>query len=283
LLSILWSILKREFQIIIQGEKMFDNLRDTLDFDDLLFETRNRDYGAYQLRKRYNSVMVAGIILGSLMVAAAVILPFVISPHSDKVLTGGISYVQVQMENLDPPVDEIVVPPPPPPSEAARMQEIVKYVPPVVVDSVLPLEESQTTTDDILAQPTTENIEAGGSGTGNDLLSGQEGIETNEAFFIVEVMPSFKGGDINKFREWVMRRTNYPQAAVDNRIQGKVYLTFIVETDGTVSNVTIVKGVDPLIDVEAVRTIQSSPKWSPGLQRGQPVRVRYSMSLSFSL
>jgi periplasmic protein TonB len=261
---------------------MFDNLRDTLDFDDLLFETRNRDYGAYQLRKKYNSVVVAGIILACLMVSAIVILPFVISPSSGKVLSGGISYVQVQMDNLEPPVDEIVVPPPPP-SEAARMQEIVKYVPPVVVDSVLPQEQPQTATDEILAQQSTENIETGGSGTGNDLLTGQDGVETDNAFFIVEVMPSFKGGDINKFREWVMRRTNYPQAAVDNRIEGKVYLTFIVETDGSVSNVTIVKGVDPLIDVEAVRTIQSSPKWSPGLQRGQPVRVRYSMSLSFTL
>jgi len=261
---------------------MFDNLRDTLDFDDLLFERRNRDYGAYQLRKRYNSVMVAGIIIACLMVSAVVILPFVISPPSEKILSGGISFVQLQMDNLEPPVDEIIVPPPPP-TEAARLQEIVKYVPPVVVDSVLPLEPSLTATEEILAQPNTENIEAGGSGTGNDLLTGQYGVETDEAFFIVEVMPSFKGGDINKFRDWVMKRTNYPQAAVDNRIHGKVYLTFIVETDGSVSNVTIVKGVDPLIDVEAVRTIQSSPKWSPGLQRGQPVRVRYSMSLSFTL
>jgi protein TonB len=163
------------------------------------------------------------------------------------------------------------------------MQEIVKYVPPVVVDTVLPLETSQQTADEVLAQPSTEIVVAGGTGTGDDILSGQEGIETDEAFFIVEVMPSFKGGDINKFREWVMKRTNYPQAAVDNRIEGKVYLTFIVEIDGTVSNVTVVRGVDPLIDKEAVRTIQSSPKWSPGLQRGQPVRVRYSMSLSFSL
>ncbi len=119
---------------------MFDNLRDTLEFDDLLFESRNKDYGAYQLRKKYNSVMVAGIILASLLVSAAVILPYVISPHGDKVLAGGISYVQVQMDNLEPPVDEIIVPPPPPPSQAARIEEIVKYVPPVVVDSILPLE-----------------------------------------------------------------------------------------------------------------------------------------------
>ena len=262
---------------------MFDKLRDRLDFDDLLFESRNRDYGAYQLRKRYNSVIVAGILLSCLMVSSAVVLPFIISPYSDKVIAGGISFVQVQMDNLEPPVDEIVVPPPPPPADAARMQEIVKYVPPVVVDTVLPLETTQQTADEVLAQSSTENIQTGSTGTGENLLSGQEGIETDDAFFIVEVMPSFKGGDLNKFREWVMRRTNYPQAAVDNRIEGKVYLTFIVETDGTVTNVTIVRGVDPVIDKEAVRTIQASPKWSPGLQRGQPVRVRYSMSLSFSL
>ena len=78
-------------------------------------------------------------------------------------------------------------------------------------------------------------------------------------------MPSFKGGDINKFREWVQKRTNYPQAAIDNKIQGRVFLTFIVEKDGSVSNVTVVKGVDPIIDDEAVKAIQASPKWSPGL------------------
>jgi protein TonB len=95
-------------------------------------------------------------------------------------------------------------------------------------------------------------------------------------------MPSFKGGDINRFREWVQRRTTYPQIAIDRKIKGRVFLTFIVETDGSVTNVTIVKGVDPIIDDEAVKAIQASPKWSPGLQRGQPVRVRYSMSLLFA-
>ncbi len=262
---------------------MFDNLRETLDFDDLLFEKRNKDYGAYQLRKKYNSVMAAGIIIITLLVSAVVVLPFVITPGEDKVVSGGISYVQVHLENLQPPVDEIFVPPPPPPREAPSIQEIVKYIPPVVVDSIIPLKDTPITTDEILSQSTTERVEAGASGTGNDLLAGQDGISTNEAFFIVEVMPAFKGGDINKFREWVMKRTNYPQAAIDNRIQGTVYLTFIVETDGTVSNVTVVKGVNPLIDDEAVRTIKSSPKWSPGLQRGRPVRVRYSMPLSFTL
>jgi periplasmic protein TonB len=262
---------------------MFDNLRDTLDFDDLLFEKRNRAYGAYMLRKKYNAVMMAGIILASLLVSAAVVLPFLISPHSDKVLAGGLSYVHVQMDNLEPPVDEIIVPPAPPPPEAVRMQEIVKYVPPVVVDTVMPLETSQAATDEFLVESAKDDFIAQGNGNGDDLLTGQDGNATDDAFFLVEVMPSFKGGDINKFREWVQRRTNYPQLAIDNKIQGRVFLTFIIETDGSVSNVTVVKGVDPLIDNEAMRAIRSSPKWSPGLQRGQAVRVRYSMWLAFAL
>lgn len=262
---------------------MFDNLRDSIAFDDLLFEGRNKDYGAYQLRKKYNSVIVIGILFAVLLVSAAVVLPFVITPHSDLIHSGGFSYVSVQMGNLDPPVDEIIVPPPPPP-EAVRMTEVVKYIPPVVVDTVLPLEPSQTATDEFLVQSNSDNnLVSQGNGTGDEVFTGQSGTSTDEPFFLVEVMPAFKGGDINKFREWVQKRTNYPQAAIDNRIQGRVFLTFIIETDGSVSNVTVVKGVDPLIDNEAVRAIQSSPRWSPGLQRGQAVRVRYSMWLAFSL
>jgi periplasmic protein TonB len=261
---------------------MYDNLRKVLDFDDLLFETRNRDYGAYQLRKRYNSVVIACIILASFLISSAVVLPFVLTPDTDQVIRGGRNYVQVQMENLEPPAEEILVPPSPPPPEATHIQEVVKYVPPEVVDSLLPLDIQQATTDEFLTQTSNDNLEVKNAGSGDDLLSGQEGGMSDELFVVVEVMPSFKGGDINKFREWVLKRTNYPQIAVEKKIQGRVFLTFIVETDGAVSNVTIVKGVDPIIDDEAVKTIQASPKWSPGLQRGQPVRVRYSMSLHFA-
>jgi protein TonB len=86
---------------------------------------------------------------------------------------------------------------------------------------------------------------------------------------------------LDKFRDWVQRRTNYPQAAIDKKITGKVYLTFIIEKDGSISNVTVVKGVDPLLDDETVKAISESPKWTPGLQRGEPVRVRYSIPINF--
>ena len=260
---------------------MYDILRKGMNFDDQLFESRNRDYGAYQLRKRYNSVVISCIILASVIVSAVVIFPFILASRSDNVLSGSLRYVSVQLENLEPPVEQIIVPPAPPPPEISRVQEIVKYSPPVIVDTLLKSESTMATNDEYMAQSSDNIVAAGSIGTGEDLLSGEGVSETDEPFFLVEVMPSFKGGDINKFREWVQKRTNYPQIAIDNKIQGRVFLTFIVEPDGAVSNVTVVKGVDPIIDNEAVKSIQASPKWSPGLQRGQPVRVRYSMWLSF--
>ena len=260
---------------------MFDNIRNVLDLDDLIFENRNRDYGAYQLRKRYNSVVITGIIMASVLASLIVILPFVLKQDKKDVLSGDITYISVQMESLEPPAERIYVPPAPPPPGSEKVQEVVKYVPPVVVDTIMPSDPKTSTTDELMVQTTREDTDSEGFGTDEDALSGQDGIETDEPFFLVEVMPSFKGGDINKFREWVQRRTNYPQAAIEAGLQGKVYLTFIIEPDGAVSNVTVVKGVAPIIDNEAVKAIQSSPKWSPGLQRGQPVRVRYSMWLNF--
>ena len=245
---------------------MYDNLRKWLDIDDLLFQSRNRDYGAYQLRKRYNSVVITGIILASLIVSLAVILPFVLTPHSDNVLIGNRGYIQLQMENLEPPKEEIYVPPSPPPPQAVHVEEIVKYVPPVVVDSVPLLEKSQLSNDEYLNQTINEKTDITGTGTGDNLMAGQDGTATDEPFFLVEVMPSFKGGGLDKFRVWVQNRTTYPQEAIDKKIRGTVFLTFIVEKDGSVSNVTVVKGVDPLLDNEAVKAISESPKWTPGFK-----------------
>jgi protein TonB len=252
------------------------------DFDDLVFEHRNKEYGAYQLRKRYNRAVLTGTLVASLFAISAVLIPFMARPSSEKIVSGGNGYVvSVRMENLEPPLEQIYVPPAPPPREASKMPETVEYVPPVVVDTVIPLEQTQITTDAELASSDNQVIDATGSGFGDDLLSGGDGTGSEEPLFLVEVMPTFKGGDLNKFRDWVMKRTNYPQAAIENKIRGTVFLTFIVEKDGSVSHVTIVKGVHPLLDDEAVKAISDSPKWSPGLQRGEPVRVRFQIPVSF--
>ena len=104
-----------------------------------------------------------------------------------------------------------------------------------------------------------------------------------EIFVIVEDMPKFKGGDINKFREWVQKRVRYPELAAENGIQGRVFITFVVETNGNVSNVTISRSVDQLLDEAAKEAVMASPKWEPGMQRGRPVRVKYSIPIIFQL
>ncbi len=253
----------------------------TPDFNDLLFESRNKEYGAYQLRKKYNSAVTGGIFVSVFIGCALVLIPFFLRPRNEQVVSGGGHYVQMRMENLEPPKEEVYVPPALPPKESTPIQNIVKYVPPVVVDSVKPLEPTPVTTDEALLHSGEAQEETAGTGIGDDVLDGGDGSDAGEPFYLVEVMPTFRGGDINKFREWVQRRTNYPQAAIDAKIRGTVFLTFIVEKDGSVSNVTVIKGVHPLIDNEAVKAISESPKWSPGRQRGQPVRVRFQIPLSF--
>jgi protein TonB len=250
-------------------------------FDDLVFEHRNKEYGAYQLRKRYNRVVLAGTLIASIFAIAAVLIPFLSRPNSEKIVSGGNGYAQVRMENLQPPEEQIYVPPAPPPPEAGKVQETVRYVPPVVVDTIIPGEQTQITTDEALASQDNDIIDATGAGFGDNLLPG-EGTGSEEPLFLVEVMPAFKGGDLNKFHDWVWKRTNYPPAAIENKIKGTVFITFIIEKDGSVSNVTVIKGVHPLLDEEAVKVISDSPKWSPGLQRGQPVRVRFQIPITFN-
>lgn len=114
-------------------------------------------------------------------------------------------------------------------------------------------------------------------------LGEEEEEEEEEIFVVVEDMPTFRGGDVNKFRDWVQKRVKYPQIAAENGIQGKVYIMFVVEPDGSVSNVSIMRGVDPALDDEAIKVVESSPKWVAGKQRGAPVRVRFSITVNFQL
>jgi len=102
-------------------------------------------------------------------------------------------------------------------------------------------------------------------------------------FVIVEDMPSFQGGDINNFRVWVQQNLKYPDVAAENGIQGRVIINFVVEPSGKVTNVKVVRGVDPSLDKEAIRVVSSSPTWKPGSQRGKAVRVQFTIPIIFVL
>jgi periplasmic protein TonB len=261
---------------------MKQNITKIPDFDDLIFETRNKDYGAYQLRKKYNSALMTGIIAALFLAGIAVLIPFVSGKPDDRVLAGGTRYIKMEMDRLEPPREEISISPAPPPPESKEIQKIVEYVTPEIVDTIIPIDETPEATDEILAHAGDNPVKNPESGFGDEILDGDGGMATDEPFFLVEVMPSFMGGDLMKFREWVKKRTNYPREAIDSKINGTVILSFIVEKDGSVSNVDIVKRVHPILDNEAVMVISESPKWKPGLQRGQPVRVIFTVPISFS-
>lgn len=100
-------------------------------------------------------------------------------------------------------------------------------------------------------------------------------------FQLVEEKPSFKGGDANEFSKWVNERLVYPEIAKDNGAQGRVTLQFTVEKDGSVTNIKVLRGVDPFLDAEAVRVVSWSPKWSPGKQRNRCVPVTYTFPVIF--
>jgi len=99
----------------------------------------------------------------------------------------------------------------------------------------------------------------------------------------VEEKPKFMGGDENEFTRWVFRNMTYPEDAKRNGIQGRVICSFVVDTQGNIIDVKILRGVDPLLDKEAIRAISKSPKWTPGKNRGKPVRVSYTFPVIFQL
>ena len=112
----------------------------------------------------------------------------------------------------------------------------------------------------------------------------EEEVEEDEIpVAIVEEKPKFKGGDAGTFTKWVYDNISYPEIAKENGVQGRVLLQFTIETDGSVSKVVVVRGVDASLDKEALRVVQSSPKWTPGKQRNKPVRVRYTFPIIFQL
>jgi len=107
--------------------------------------------------------------------------------------------------------------------------------------------------------------------------------EDDKVFTVVHEMPTFQGGDINKFREWVQRNVKYPDIAKENGIQGKVFVQFVVDNKGSVRDITILRGVDPSLDNAVIDLIDSSPEWKPGIHEGKEVPVSMTITVNFQL
>ncbi len=155
----------------------------------------------------------------------------------------------------------------------------------------------QTTPETENREPPASNDNTASSGTAG--IDGERGSQSeppagfpdpphaspdnSEVFFIVEDMPDFQGGGQDAFRRYIAENLRYPQAAAENGIEGRVFVQFTVMSDGTVQNATIVRGINPSLDREALRVVMSSPRWTPGRQRGQPVNVAFTFPINFVL
>lgn len=182
---------------------------------------------------------------------------------------GSINAAEVEEEII--PItreQEIKPPPPPPPPKVVEVLNIVDDK--AIIDDDLMIEDSEADDQTLI------NVAP--------VIAAKEEEEEEEAqvFFIVEDMPEFPGGEM-ALRTYIANAIKYPVIAQENGIQGKVYVTFVVGKDGSVSNASIARGVDPSIDKEALRVINSLPKWKPGKQRGKPVNVSYTVPINFQL
>jgi periplasmic protein TonB len=247
-------------------------------FDDIVFESRNKEYGAYSLRKKYNRNVLIAMLIGILILGTAVITPYLNAKALEKTRKRAERLVEIKMENLDQPQEKVEPPPPPPPPPAETVVQ-VKYVAPVVVDSIKPEEIKQLMTAD-QAQATVKNEDV------QVVTQVQEEVKEEEAptqvFVVVEEMPTFPGGE-GELMKFINSNIVYPDIAKENNIQGRVILRFCVTYKGAVDQVTILKGVDPALDNEAIRVIKMLPTWKPGKQGGKPVNVWYSVPVTFQL
>jgi protein TonB len=209
--------------------------------------------------------------IGLLLALAFVLLAFEwTSTGGVKTDLAGTQDVAMEEEMIPITQPEEIKPPPPPPQQV-QVPEIIN-----IVEDDVDLDDDMDLFDTEFNEDVAVNIIEF-----ND--EEEEEVEEEEIFVIVEDMPGFGGGDNNKFREYIAKNLKYPDIAAENGIQGRVFVAFVVEPDGRVSNVRVVRGVDPALDKEAVRVVQSSPKWKPGMQRGKPVRVSFTFPIIFVL
>ncbi|HKJ43809.1 MAG TPA: energy transducer TonB [Sunxiuqinia sp.] len=217
------------------------------------------------LENKRNTFVLVGLVLA----LGLCLLAFEWTSKAEQASSlGKVAEQDVEDEIIPITRQEEVKPPPPPP-------------PPKVVE-VLNIVDDDTKIDDELEIEDTEADDNTAIDVAPVIQDKEEASSDSQVFFIVEDMPEFPGGEL-ALRKFIANAIKYPVIAQENGIQGKVYVNFVVNKDGSVTDAKIARGVDPSLDKEALRVINSLPKWKPGKQRGKPVRVSYTVPINFVL
>lgn len=245
------------------------------DLFEMVFSGRNQAYGGYVLRKKYNKYLLISVILAVLLFTGLTVGPVIYYYFEPIPLLDNDLITDVQYYSVLPPPDETLnrlagsLPKPP--------QEVQA---PVVVDSVTaeklkPVEENPPVEEETTATDTA------GKGQGNAVSGHGEG-DAAGIVTVIDVFPKYPGGD--DARLWFLRKNvHYPETALKAGAQGVVVVVFIIEADGSLSNIEVTKGVGGGCDEEAMRVVKLMPKWEPARRNGRSVRVVVRMPIVFRL
>lgn len=210
-----------------------------------------------------------GLLVGYVLVLAVMFIAFEWT-KVEKEETGEI--IEAPMVTFEEEIIPITLqekPVAPAPVEAKPIAEVIE----IVEDDAQIEETIIASTDDTGPQIEIKNIE-------NVVVEDPQKEE--EVFMVVEKMPEFPGG-MGELMKWLSKNIKYPAIAQENGVQGRVVVQFVVNRDGSIVDPQVIKSVDPYLDKEALRVVKAMPKWSPGEQRGKPVRVKYTLPVMFRL
>lgn len=247
--------------------------------DEIVFERRNKLYGAYDLRKLYNKHVTRSLLIAIAILIAGVAYPLISSYYAQSRSKYIEKTASAEFLNMAKPKQD--APPPPPPPPPAALEQKVKFVAPVVTTEEVVETPDIFNQDDLNKKP----IEAVAVEEAVAAAPKEEVIEVEEKkpiFTIVEEMPSFPGGDEPRIK-FLRDNIVYPQMAKENNIQGTVYVSFVVNSNGKVIDVKLLRGIGGGCDEEAVRVVKLMPPWNPGKQNGKSVRVQFNMPIRFTL
>ncbi|MEI6766336.1 MAG: energy transducer TonB [Bacteroidota bacterium] len=247
--------------------------------DEIVFKNRNKEYGAYDLRKAYARFVNRAMVISIMFLLLGVLIPFFIwkqaaNANEEKTVT---------TEMMAPPPDkQEEAPPPPPPPPDQQIEQKAKFTAPVVVTDTN--ETTDINQDDLNQQTVNTNVNTEEEVVVDDNSDNQviEEVVETPIFTVVEEMPSFPGGDESRIK-FLQENIKYPQMARESGIQGTVYVTFVVNENGQVTDVKVLRGIGGGCDEEAVRVVKMMPPWNAGKQSGKPVRVQFNMPIRFTL
>ena len=267
------------------------------EWTDLVFEGRNQSYGAYKLRKGTGKRNVWALVIVGLAAALLYLglqLQKMAEANKKVENTQAVELAKLNTEKKEAKVEKKEIIKQEPEKVVEQVKSSVKFTAPIIKKDSEVKEEDEIKLDEV--QKSDKAVGAftveGNDEVGGAVLKAKEDIaapeppkhvvEETKIFTVVEQMPMYPGGDA-ALMGYLRDNIKYPTVAAENGVQGRVVVGFVVERDGSITDVNILRGVDPSLDREAMRVVKSMPRWNPGKQNGSAVRVKYQVPVSFRL